>query len=67
MWDSVLGWWLAFTQSGLTPARTDTLSWRTVNFCHDLKKDDCITHCLKMDSRGNDRMGALACAPTKSV
>jgi hypothetical protein len=31
MWESVLGWWLAFTQSGLTPARTDTLSWRTVS------------------------------------
>jgi hypothetical protein len=31
MWDLVLGWWLTFAQTGLTPARRDKLSWRTVN------------------------------------
>jgi len=29
MRDLVLGWWLAFAQAGLTPARTDKLAWRT--------------------------------------
>jgi len=29
MRDLVLGWWLTFTQAGLTPARIDKLAWRT--------------------------------------
>jgi hypothetical protein len=29
MRDLVLGWWLTFTQAGLSSARIDKLAWRT--------------------------------------
>jgi hypothetical protein len=33
MRDLVLGWWLTFAQSGLSPARIHKLSWRTNLIC----------------------------------
>ena len=53
MWDSVTGWRLTFTRSGLSPLRITKLAWRTsiLNFLNCHQMSSVFNFCHRMSSK----------------